>query len=233
MSLSATYCCSASDCYNLDPTQRSISLSAKRDVEANELAIQNSGLVTTYLTPTAAAKRRDASDNTSFDTSQCKAVDTDKEPRTVPGIQGAITPITQCNSNTPCSFTISKATTSGTTLSSSQSSSLTNSFDTSVSVTAGMMFPVQASTTVSVGYGLAKTVGTETGTDVSNSTEISVQQGLNLEAGSSGYLSFTPTMQCWETSLDCGKGPVWGFYYCNPLMVGGAPAGQYSVVYIR
>lgn len=84
-----------------------------------------------------------------------------------------------------------------------------------------------------MGYGLAKTVGSETGTDVSNSTEISVQQGLNLEAGSSGYLSFTPTVQCWRTSLDCGKGPVPGFSYCNPVIIGGAPSGQYSVVYVR
>lgn len=109
---------------------------------------------------------------------------------------------------------------------------MTDSMDTSIAVTAGVMFPFQASTTVSMGFSLAKTVGSSTGTDVSNSTQVSVQQGLNLEAGATGYLSFTPKMQCWQTSFDCGKGPVSGFSYCNPVLINGGPDGDYSVVYL-
>lgn len=212
----------------------SISMTSKRTVASDGDGSQNRPVVPVKpKAGTAKATVAAKAQETGFDPSQCKTYNTDKEPTIVPGIQGAITAITQCSSSSPCSFSITRANTAGTTLSSSQSQSLTNSFDTSVAVSAGVMFPVMASTTVSIGYSLANTVSKDTGTSVSNSTEFSVQQGLNLEAGSSGYLSFTPTANCWGTSLDCGKGPVSGFQFCNPVMVGGAPAGQYSVVYVR
>lgn len=166
-----------------------------------------------------------------FDASGCKAVNV-AGPNPQAGRQSLVA-TTQTCSTAACSFSISQALTTSTTLTATSDQSVTNTVGASISFTVGVNLIAEADTTVGASYSFAKTIGESTSTAVSNGTTTTVTNTIGQALGTTAFVTFTPTYLCWFPQIDCGAGPSPPFTFCQPQMTpdGHTLLGDYTVVY--
>ena len=172
--------------------------------------------------------KRDSSKN--FDTSKCTV--TLNEPVPEAGKQSLVANPNICSSGT-CSFAISHGVTVSTTFSTSEETTITNSFGESYSLQAGVDFIVDTEMTVSLAYTFAKAVSKSTGTAITNSTTVTVTNTLGQQEGTTAFVTFTPTYLCWDPKISCGGDKDAYMDYCVPQFEsdGKTLQGDYTVVY--
>lgn len=140
----------------------------------------------------------------------------------------------QTCSSPPCTFSVSQAISIGTTLTRSQSTTITNGMDASIDVAVGPTWPVEATVSTHIGYTFSSAIAQGTDTGMTNTTTTTVTNTFGLQVGTTGFATFTPTLRCMTVEMDCGGGPVGGWHQCNPVLNpdGKTPQGDYNVVYV-
>ncbi|PLB44403.1 hypothetical protein P170DRAFT_440701 [Aspergillus steynii IBT 23096] len=170
-------------------------------------------------------------DDEEWDGTGCTVVESNG-PYTQAGHQTIVGSTQYCGSNDACSFPVSGSISSGTTLSSSYSQTITNGFDVGIDVSVGTDFIVKTDVTTHFGYNFAESIAEEQGMSVDESKSFTVGNTLTQKPGTRAFLTFTPTYNCVESILDCGgdsnSDPLW---LCNPETSGDQIQGDYMVVY--
>ncbi|KAH8427166.1 uncharacterized protein LDX57_004881 [Aspergillus melleus] len=229
--IGATFCCGQGDCGSMNLGNSALTKreeeqvqppTEKRDARRKHAKGEQRAALK------AALERREDED---WDGSGCKAVDT-WGPSIEAGKQTIIGSTQYCGSNDACSFPISGSISSGTTLSSSSSQTITNGMDVSVGVSVGSDFIVKSEVSTTMGYNFAESIATENGVSVDESKTFTVGNTLTQKPGTRAFLTFTPTYKCFEASLDCGGPTSEPLWLCNPETTGeDSIQGDYMVVY--
>ncbi|KAI9035482.1 uncharacterized protein KD926_003445 [Aspergillus affinis] len=226
--IAATFCCGTGDCGGmnlgnsaLDKREEVQPPRKKRDARRRHAKGEERAALK------AALERRDDD----WDGSDCKAVDV-QDTQIEAGPQTIIGSTQYCASSDACLFPITGSISSGTTLSSSSTQTITNGMDVSIGVSVGTDFLVKSEVSTTVGYNFAESISEEQGMSVDESKTFTVGNTLSQKPGTRAFLSFTPTYECVEASLDCGgdtiSDPLW---MCNPVTNGDSIQGDYIVVY--
>lgn len=176
----------------------------------------------------AALERREGEGE--WDGTGCEAVDT-RGPFAEAGHQTIVGSTQYCGSNTACSFPVSGSISSGTTLSSSYTQTITNGMDVGIDVSVGTDFIVKTDVSTHIGYNFAESIAKQKGMSVDKSKTFTVGNTLTQKPGTRAFLSFTPTYQCVESKLDCGGGVSDPLWMCNPEASDDQLQGDYMVVY--
>lgn len=177
----------------------------------------------------AALQRRD-DDDEEWDGKGCDVLDLEG-PFTEAGHQTIVGSTQYCGSNDACLFPVTGTISSGTTLSSSRTQTITNGMDFGIDVSVGTDFIVKTDVTTHVGYNWAESIAEEQGVSVDESKSFTVGNTLTQKPGTRAFLTFTPTYKCYEARLDCGDGPSAPLWMCNPEAPSDDIQGDYMVVY--
>jgi hypothetical protein len=168
-----------------------------------------------------------------FDSSKCKTVDLDG-PYNSAGKQTMVSNVQTCTTS-PCYISVSHALSVSTTLTTGSSTTLTDTYGDSVAIKTGIDFIEELDITTTLSYSLATAFETSTSTGITNGTTVTVTNTLGQALGSSAFVSFTPTYNCYSASIDCGGGASDSvFDFCQPATSDGVDSieGDYTVVYV-
>lgn len=154
-----------------------------------------------------------------------------------PGNQVAISPAQSCPADTSgvCSFSGAGTLTTGTSLFSITDYSTETSTGVELSVTAGVDWPIDVSTTATTSYSYAQGLAKSTGKQIDKSTSFTVTNTLGQVAGTTAFMTFTPSFTCYEPGIDCSGGTDFDYVatICWPDMLeNGVQDGDYNLVYI-
>ncbi|KAF4618413.1 hypothetical protein G7Y89_g14890 [Cudoniella acicularis] len=117
-----------------------------------------------------------------------------------------------------CSISSALSFTSGTSINTQTSTTLTSTAGFSVSVTSGVIWPVDATATVGVNYSFAVASEKSSGTTISNSSTVAVTSTAGIVNGMTAFLSFSPSYTCYEPIVTCGSTEQTIAVVCNPNM---------------
>ncbi|KAF2500857.1 hypothetical protein BU16DRAFT_535394 [Lophium mytilinum] len=231
--IAGTFCCGGGDCKSLAVGNTALTRRGLDDVDAVEKPKAK-----TVIEPEALEAREALSPAAravaavhARDDKKCKSTVKDG-PYPVAGYQTLVANTQTCTTGA-CSFIVNHGVSVSTSLTSTKDQTITNSAGVSVAATAGSeLFGFE--TTVTGSYEFAIAIGESTGTGVENGTTVSVSNNLGQALGTTAFVTFTPTYNCYTADVDCGNGIAEGLEFCNPATDGSGDTllGDYTVVYI-
>ena len=160
------------------------------------------------------------------DDSRCTSAQNKGDSYTKSAGQIQLTDVMTCGSTTPCNQQVGKQISVAHTLTSQHSNTFTVSGGVAVSVEVGTDFIIEAKSTVQVHAEVARAVEDSTGTSDTKATTTTINQVYSQVPGTSGYIWFTPTLNCQKKTLTCGQQGV-EVEQCGPaLLADGSQRGE-------
>ena len=160
------------------------------------------------------------------DDSKCSPAHNKGDSYTKSGGQIQLTDVLTCGSTSPCNQQIGKQISVSHTLTSQHSNTFTVSGGVAVSVEVGTDFIIEAKSTVQVHAEVARSVEDSTGTSDTKTATTTINQVYSQVPGTSGYIWFTPTLNCQKKTMTCGQQGV-EVEQCDPaLLADGSQKGE-------
>lgn len=113
-----------------------------------------------------------------------------------------------CNAIDPCTQDIQKSIEVSHSVTNEKSTSLTTTAGVSVSVEAGLDFLVDAKTSVTASLEVSKAIEQSTSETDETSVTATVSQTFSQPPGTTGYIWFTPTLNCAKFTVKCNDVPI-------------------------
>ena len=142
------------------------------------------------------------------------------------GTQTQVTPVLTCSSDSSCNQQVGKQISVAHTLISQRSHTFTVSGGIQVTVEVGTDFIIEAKSSVAVHAEVASAVEETTGTQDTRTVTSTINQVYSQVPGTSGYIWFTPTLNCQMKTLTCNGQEV-EVEDCEPaLLADGTQRGE-------
>lgn len=149
------------------------------------------------------------------------------------GRQDIVSPsLKNCDTGPPCSTEVSYTMTDSVEISSSEEHGSTNTSGIDLSSTIGASFPITATVTVGASFSFAKSVSSSTSQSHSQSNATSITDSMGSHPGSQALLTFTPSMECYEVTVQCPNSQKRMVNSCSPNMKDGRVIGEYLQLYV-
>ncbi|KAF2141609.1 uncharacterized protein K452DRAFT_358738 [Aplosporella prunicola CBS 121167] len=222
-----SYCCGSDECAILGGN--SAALSKRSDGDEIVDSPEAEGVTPTDDDSVDAAKRSLEVRGDDDDWSNCEAVDVSKG-WTTSGDMHMAANLQTCTEKNGCKFKASMSITTSTTVTSSSSQTINNTFNAGLKVSAGSnLFGLSA--TAKLSYEFSKSVTESQGMSVQNSTTFTASNELPQHEGTRAYMAFIPWYKCFDAKMKCGDTISDELEVCTPVVDGKQPQGEYTIVY--
>ena len=158
-------------------------------------------------------------------------------PRVVAGLQVAVSNAQTAPSGPgvgASNIQSSGSITVGTSTQISTDTTFSTSEGVTVSMEAGIEFPIEASSSVSATATFTQQSSKTIGQGTDNSATISRVNTLGMVPGTRGFMSFTPTYECYDPDVRCGDpnvdNPGYFASICYPQYINRVIQGEYDIV---
>ena len=131
-----------------------------------------------------------------------------------------------CNTVDPCTRTIQNSIEVSRSITNEKSTTLTTTAGVSVSVEAGLDFLVDAKSTVTASFEVSQAVEQSVSETDGTTVTATVSETFSQPPGTTGYIWFTPTLNCAKFTVNCNDVPI-ELEKCDPkVLPGGMQDGE-------